>query len=240
MILHSESSFLVYFGDAQDRCPSGKQEVQSGLTVGQVISLLQEKLHLTTVSTLKQTHSATGLVISCHEYAMSDGAHVHEGDYLITPVTRAGLAVFTADCLPIVVYDSLHDIVGIAHSGWRGTVANIVSVMVKHMMRDFDSQINNMHFFLGPCAKVCCYEVSEDFITHIEQFSFLDKILIKKSNKLMFDNIACNLLLLEQLGVEPEAVSTEYALCTMCHDTFYSHRRDGSAAGSNVTIVALK
>src|SRR5688572_8632960 len=58
-----------------------------------------------------------------------------ETDALITASKGICIAVMSADCVPILLYDTQNHVAAAVHSGWRGTVAKILEKTL-HIMRD--------------------------------------------------------------------------------------------------------
>lgn len=65
------------------------------------------------------------------------------------------LHVFTADCLPVLLFGEKEDIAAV-HCGWRGALASIVTQTLKHFRGPTQA-------ILGPAIGACCFEVREDF-----------------------------------------------------------------------------
>ena len=83
-------------------------------------------------------------------------------DALVTD--EAGIPMYTsyADCVPLLFYDSEHHVAGMAHSGWRGTVAKIGAKFVAYIQREYGSKPENIIAAIGPSICRSCYEVGEE------------------------------------------------------------------------------
>ena len=79
-----------------------------------------------------------------------------------------------------------------------------------------------------------------ELIAYLEQFSFIDEVLVRRSNSWYFDVPQFNRILLQESGVKKEAFHVQYNLCTMCDDSFCSSRRSKRAPERQMTVVALK
>ncbi len=82
-------------------------------------------------------------------------------DGLVTNVKGIALAVFTADCVPIYFVDPVREAIGLAHSGWRGTVSNMAGKMIERMMQEFGTDPKDLIIAIGPSICQNCYEVDE-------------------------------------------------------------------------------
>ncbi len=88
-----------------------------------------------------------------------------EADALFTTRFGLPLAVFTADCAGVVV----HGVggVGVAHAGWRGTLAGVVEALLAAMQ---SVGIEPRVAFVGPAIGPCCYEVGPEVRERFEGF----------------------------------------------------------------------
>jgi len=242
MLLHNAPLFEIYFGSAKDELPKNVHlnvPADKPLLQLEPFSHLKKMMPLEHLLFVKQVHGTDGLVIT-QDNVEDAQPFVQEGDYLSTNVPCVGIGVLTADCMPIVFYDSRQGAVSVVHAGWRGSVAGIARIALERMQQEFDTEIENVKIFFGPSAKSCCYEVSHDFVNNLDAYPFSQDVLISQSDKLFFDVPAFNRLILESMGVRRESFRFEYNLCTMCDETFFSHRRDGQRAGRQMTVICLK
>ena len=83
-------------------------------------------------------------------------------DGLITDEAQVALATFYADCVPLYLVDPEKKAIGLAHSGWRGTVGKIGKATVEAMRREYGCRPEAIRTVIGPSICQECYEVSED------------------------------------------------------------------------------
>ncbi|MBV8451835.1 MAG: laccase domain-containing protein, partial [Deltaproteobacteria bacterium] len=92
------------------------------------------------------------------------------GDGMVTGVPGIALAIFTADCVPVLMTDDETGIAGALHAGWRGTLADIASEGVSAMAA-LGARSHRIRVALGPSIGRCCFEVdaelAERFVLHI-------------------------------------------------------------------------
>lgn len=242
MLIHINPRFSIYFGDTQDGLiPAYYLNLpETPLLELELFSKLKTDMELKNLIFLHQTHSDQGLIITQDNLAAIRPFKI-EGDYLLTDLEHVGIGVMTADCLPIVFYDSVHHAIAVIHAGWRGSVLGIAVKTLESMQERYGTKPEDIEVFFGPSALVCCYEVSQDFQSHLEGFSSMNKqqVLIERDNKLFFDVPLFNRLQLQAAGIRRDAINTCYNLCTMCDLSFYSHRRDGAVAGRQMTVIGL-
>ena len=82
-------------------------------------------------------------------------------DALVTDQPGVTVAVRTADCAPVLVYDRHRGAVAAIHAGWRGAVAGIVPKTIQMMVSRFSIAESDLRVSIGPSAGPCCYEVDE-------------------------------------------------------------------------------
>ena len=242
MILHNDPLLYIYFGD--ERTCLKRELLMSDCSQEELwhhdqCARLKKALHIDSLIFLKQTHSAQGFLV--RDDVMEDLlAHKAEGDFLITQRERTGLGVYTADCLPIVFYDTYNRAVGICHAGWPGSINSIALKTVERMQKDFSTDLDHVRIFFGPSAKVCCYEVSPEFESNLDPFDYKEKVLHRYGEQIFFDLPLFNKLQLVEFGVKKEAFHCTYNLCTICNASFCSNRRDKESMKRQLTVVALK
>ena len=151
-----------------------------------------------------------------------------EGDALFTQKGGYALVVAVADCVPVALVGE--GVVGMVHSGWRGTLRGISGKAVRTMSGNVDGTVRA---YIGPCIRRCCYEVSEELAG-----TFSDRFgpeVVSGRHLSLPDAIHIDL---EKGGVSEVR---DLGLCTGCRsDLFYSHRKQGLKTGRNLAAVALR
>ncbi len=109
--------------------------------------------------TVNQVHGTKVIVVE--EPWGFDKGLTPNADALVTQNPDVVLGVFTADCVPILLYDDVSKTIGAVHSGWKGTCAGVVKVAVEHMIQ-LGSQAKSIKAAIGPCIHQEDYEVSEE------------------------------------------------------------------------------
>ena len=165
-----------------------------------------------------------------------------ERDAIITNQAGAALAVLTADCVPVILYDPARRVAGIAHAGWRGTCLKAAAAAVEAMQKWFNCRPGDILAGIGPGIGPCCYTVEGPVIRAAEESFGADtsKVICHRDDHTpVFDLIAANRLILEQAGLAPGSIETT-DLCTSCRpDLFFSHRRDRGKTGRQINFVML-
>jgi YfiH family protein len=168
----------------------------------------------------------------------------------VTNASLVPLVILTADCAAIFYFDPSRA-VGIAHAGWRGTVAG------RGAYRGCDAHAFGTAMMLaaiGPSIGPCCYEVGSDVIDAVTAAfpDRADELLLEpdmasagsfrgsvNEDKKHFDLWRANELALLDAGVRDERIEVS-RLCTACRtDWFYSHRAEKGNTGRFGGIVML-
>jgi polyphenol oxidase len=187
----------------------------------------------------KQVHGANGFVIDSASTSQGFKNMHFEGDFLITDQKNVGIGILTADCLPILFYDQKNNIITAIHAGWRSSVLNICHAAVDIMNKKYGTLAQNLNIYFGPSAKSCCYEVQSDFLENLELLTFKDKIVQKRNEKLFFDNVLLNKILLKNIGINEQKINCDYNFCTICNRNFNSYRRDSRTNLRQISFISL-
>jgi copper oxidase (laccase) domain-containing protein len=131
-------------------------------------------------------------------------------------------------------------VICVIHAGWRGSVNGIVKCAILQMREKYDLDLNSLFVFFGPCAKSCCYSVTQDFIDNLKGLSLPNNVFMERENKIYFDLPACNKFFLLEIGVCEKNISTQYNFCTICDNRFNSVRRNIGTLLRQPTIAVLK
>ncbi len=110
-----------------------------------------------------------------------------KADAIITNQKNLPIAVLTADCVPVLIFDSKLNVVAAIHAGWKGAYKGIINKVIEFMIKK-GSKNSNMTAVIGPAISVDNYEVKEDFRKKFMKKNKKNKIFFKKrSKKLYFD-----------------------------------------------------
>lgn len=166
----------------------------------------------------------------------------YEADGLVTDLPEVTLVIFSADCLPILYYDPVRQVVGAAHAGWRGTAADIAGAVVRKMEEVYGSQPQDILAAIGPGIGPSCFETHED-VPNAMMAAFSTPVLqylhIQENGKYSVDLKGINRMRLEKAGLRPEHIGV-CQVCTSCHqELFWSHRCVGTNRGSMAAAIAL-
>ena len=188
--------------------------------------LSSKRIDKNTLAFCNQIHSDKVFYIKKPgEYAQSDGLVAKCSNNVV-------LKIQTADCVPVSMYDPDKQLIGLVHSGWKGTKNSICNNAIEIFIEN-GSNPNNIKVFLGPSIQKCCYEVKSDVS---EQFN--EKYIIKINDKQFLDmqsKIKDDLIL---NGIYKNNISIS-DICTHENEGCYSYRKEGESAGRMYTILGI-
>jgi len=156
-----------------------------------------------------------------------------DADAYITDEKNLPIAIRTADCVPVFIFDPRHDAIGLAHAGWRGTYKKIAAKTVQKMHKKFVSEPSDLRIVLGPSIRECCYQVGEEFRDYFPSY------VHDRGGFLYVDLVGANRDQLLQAGVQQENI-LDTGECTCCNKNYFSFRRDGAKAGRMISLMMLK
>ena len=166
-----------------------------------------------------------------------------EADGYVTNIRRLPLAVFTADCVPLLMEDVDAGVVAAVHCGWRPTAADIVGEAIR-AMRTLGAEPSAIRAAIGPCIRRCCFQTGQEVVDAMarllgEDLGTLAAADPTADGKYRLDLPGVVARRLAQLGVRPEHID-DRGLCTMCDpEAFWSHRAMGLRRGSQANIIML-
>lgn len=165
-------------------------------------------------------------------------------DGLVTNVPELVLVTFYADCVPLFFVDTVHNAIGLSHSGWKGTVGKIGKHTIEVMKEQYGTRPQDLIAAIGPSICQECYEVSEDVIEQFcEAFDeiYWREIFYKKSNgKYQLNLWRANELIFQEAGIPQEKIVTT-DLCTCCNpELLFSHRASKGKRGNLGAFLMLK
>ena len=183
-----------------------------------------------------QVHSAD--VVCTDAPRPLDKPH-QKADAILTNNPEITLMMRFADCVPIMFFDLVRKVVGVAHAGWQGTIKKIGAEVVKIMEASYGSNAGDILAGIGPSIGPDHYEVGEDVWKKAKaQFpDRWDEILQRRNNKVYLDLWTANRITLEQVGIKHIEVAQ---ICTACNtQDWYSHRGDHGITGRFGALIGL-
>lgn len=207
----------------------------------------------------KQTHTSNVRSVEDGDEGIYNPKYT-DVDGLVTNKSNKALVVAFADCMPLLFFDPVRNVIANTHSGWRGTVALIGKETVEKMIKDYECNPKDIICCIGPTIRQCHFEVDED-VKDIFYNQFKDKIQIEKyitnknkefeneltecmerrlnssENKYYIDTVEINKQVLLKMGLKEENI-IDSKICTVCEEKqIHSYRAHGKKAGRNISII---
>lgn len=163
-----------------------------------------------------------------------------ETDALITSEKNLFLIISIADCIPVMVYDSVKQVIANIHSGWRGTQKLIAVNTINKMITGFGCKTENMAAFIGPGIGKEKFEVGREVAELFDK-----KYVLNHKTESMGANPCIDLkrVVKDQLlscGLKEENIESS-GYCTYTQkDMFHSYRRDGDKSGRMFAVIGIK
>jgi YfiH family protein len=190
-------------------------------------------LPLAGIASTRQVHGVR--VLETRAGGLHGGTEGADG--LVTDCPGVFLSLTFADCVPILAFDSEHGAVGLAHGGWKGTLAGIAGELIATMQRCYGSRPEAMRFALGPSIGRCCYVVGTDVATNFE--SRWPGVVSNEGTTTRLDLWEANRRQLLDAGASAERVALPGA-CSCCDvDAFFSHRAQRGSAGRFAVLLGI-
>ena len=228
-------------------CGDNPEHVEKNLQLLTTQLKLRDKAHIILPH---QTHGTALRQITRELLALpaDERAAQLEGiDGVLTNVPGICIGVSTADCVPIILYDTEHHASCALHAGWRGTVGRIVGKGIKAMQQLFGTNPANLRALIGPAIMVESYEVGSDVWQQFADAGFDMKQVghpkgdtaNEANQKYLIDLPRCNKMQLLDAGLHPRRI-VQMVRDTYSHtDEFFSARRLGQNSGRIYTGIIL-
>ncbi|MBE5883292.1 MAG: peptidoglycan editing factor PgeF [Lachnospiraceae bacterium] len=240
-------------GDAPECVLENYRRIASILKVSLEDMVTSKQTHTTNIKLITKEDKGKG-VIKPLDYDDIDG--------LITQEEGIVLVTSYADCVPLYFVDPIKRAIGLAHSGWRGTVQQMGACMVRAMEEQFGSKPEDIRAAIGPSICQDCYEVSEDVAQAFrESLAGMEDIVQeicdsgcykdtkpfckvledgREPGKYQLDLWLANLIILRKAGIPLKQIAVT-DICT-CHnpDYLFSHRASKGKRGALEAFLMLR
>lgn len=231
---YSSLNLGLHVGDREDDVIENRRIFCKALGVDPENTATCQQVHGSKVARIRREDIGAGF--------RDFGKAIEDTDALITNIPGVPLMLFFADCTPILIADSVHKAVGLAHGGWKGTLAAIAAKTVEAMSREFGSRPKDMTAAIGPSIGPCCYQVGREVADRFREAfpDFADNILCIKGADIYLDLQKTNTLLLEKAGLRAENIENA-GVCTCCNSSqFFSYRAEHGKTGRIAAVISVK
>ena len=191
-----------------------------------------------------QTHGTEIRVIDPSFFQLSADEKIQSlngVDALITELPGVCIGVSTADCVPLIFFDSIRKVVAVAYAGWRGTCARIAEKTVLAMTEKFGCNAADILVSIGPSISVEVYEVGNEVVESFERAGFVtEEIFAERNGSFYLDLWEANRQSLLKVGIRPEQIEIA-GICTYSeHERFFSARRLGIKSGRMLSGIMIQ
>lgn len=187
------------------------------------------------INVTRQVHSNNIALVNgngsggVHFYDETDGLIGGHGDVLV---------IKSADCLPVIVYDSVNERIAAVHSGWKGTANSIVKEAITKMV-SLGSKAEDLKIYVGPHIQKASFEVMDD-VKEILEKNFEYEGIIEKKDETHYLIDLGRVVALDaiSMGVKEENIYVSN-VDTVTDERFHSYRRDKKDYGLMYTMVCI-
>lgn len=222
-----EKEFTLSYSSVPDR----NEVLQNRIALAEAMGISESNLYFPS-----QVHKTKIVNVTRH----TSKAEVLETDALITNEKGICIAVMSADCVPILLYDVKNKAVGAVHSGWRGTVAKILQKTLQQMNLQFGTTGRDVIACLGPSVCQDSYEVGEEVVNEIKNAfkESKDLMIPQANNKAKLDLWSANKLQLLEFGVAASRIEVSDLCSVKNNNHFFSARKgDSGRYGAGIMLT---
>lgn len=209
--------------------------------------ILCQELNLNHNNIVRPYQKHTANVASINEKQSSaleyNPAYLDNTDGLLTSKQDVILSTTNADCILFLLFDPNKKAIANIHSGWRGTLNEIIINTVTKMQEIYNSNPEDIICCICPSIRKCHFEVDEDvkdlFYNKFNYLPNINDIIEKKANKYHIDTILLNKTLLLNIGLKEENI-IDSNICSVCNQNqINSYRADKEQFKLSTAIISL-
>ncbi len=191
----------------------------------------------------KMTHSDHFIKVTALDQgkgAYEEATSIMDMDALYTQEPNIMLAVFHADCTPVLLYDPKTQTIGAIHAGWAGTLKEITKKMIKHWIEVENINPKDIQVVIGPSISMKNFEIGYDLvhqvITHHKHY--LPYLNINDMRSTM--NVSgINIQQCLDMGI-PQSNISHLDECTYAfEDKYFSYRKE-PVSGRHASFIGIK
>jgi len=208
-------NLAYHVDDKRERVKANRDSLAAELGYEEKRAVYMNQVHGKKIEIIRQNHCRSS-TFSC--------------DGIVTDQKNTPLVVMVADCIPILLFDPLKNVIGAVHAGRSGLFKNIIKEAIESFKSEFESSQKDIIAALGPSIHACCYEVGKEIFDEAKKLGFKECVSIKKG-RYFLDNVKMAKKQLLDTGIKEENIE-EMDICTSCHtEDFFSYRRENQKTG---------
>lgn len=220
-------NLAFHVGDERKQVLANRRKVCHSLGVDFSRMTCAEQVHGTNVAIVEEYDAGRGH----DDYADAIAAT----DALATQIPGVALAMFFADCVPVVIVDRVRRVIGVAHAGWKGVEGGVVTKLILRMSEEFGTLPADLVAYIGPAIGPCCYEVDAE---RAALFARRFPEMVRSSDRCI-DLGGLTAKSLDEAGVPRQNVAAANVCTAENTGTFYSYRGEGGRTGRHAAIVCI-
>lgn len=221
-----------FCGDAPEAVIANLEALASELGISPERIIMPHQVHKTTVKRIDES------ILSLDGERRAE--YLEGVDGLMTDMRGVCIGVSTADCIPILLSDESRHAICALHSGWRGTVADIVGKGVGDMCLEYGCEPSEIKAVIGPGISLQAFEVGDEVYEAFSSAGFDMHRIARRLQKWHIDLPECCCMELLQGGLLPQNI-TLTGICTYTDvGDYFSARRLGTSSGRIYTAIMNK
>ena len=131
---------------------------------------------------VKQIHSNKFIFLSKNAKIKNRSINA---DAIITEKKNFPIAILTADCVPLLLFDKKKKMIAAIHAGWKGAFKGVINKVIKFMLKKGCSR-KDITVAVGPSIAQKNYNVKLNFKNKFIKKHKKNKIFFKNINKLIY------------------------------------------------------
>lgn len=239
---HAHNTAL-HVGDRPEDVIANRQRIAERLAWPFDVWTCAEQVHGSAVRVVTKADAGSG--------RYDRASAIQQTDALVTNEPDVFLAMFFADCVPLYFYDPVTKSMGLAHAGWKGTVAEIARKSVGTMTEAYGAKPENVRAAIGPSIGGCCYEVDEAVLARVRPLleslpegggpAWKERAVQSSGEgRARLDLKLLNRHLMIKAGILPSSIEMT-SWCTGCRkDLLFSHRMENGHTGRMMSWLGRK
>lgn len=221
----TDGNLADYVGDVPDAVAANREKLTKELGARVVI--------------LKQVHGDTILELN-EGCGMSDGENgfvlLGEGDGMVSNQKNVYLAIQTADCAPVMMYDPVNLAIAALHAGRKGAELNILTKCIELMGQKYGSNPSNLKIFIGSCIGGELYELPKEMAAGFEIY---ENAVSKLGDSYFLDIKTVLLSQAKTAGVESKNIEINPDCSAQNNDKYFSYRAEEGKCGRMITAIGV-
>jgi hypothetical protein len=160
-----------------------------------------------------------------------------EADGMMTNEEGLTLAIQTADCAGVLLYDQKNHAVAALHAGRKGAELNILGKCATKMQNLYGTNAEELKMYVGAHIRGCCYELPAEMA---KEFEIYENAVTTRECKSYLDIGKVLLSQAKALGIKDENIEISPS-CSSCErGKYFSYRAENGKCGRMLTAIGLK